>query len=206
MLLNLHQKLPTMFVFSWALQEAWRMETNWMLFISESTLQNTPVVAQRSEFGKHTREWGASGHRHTREASLVSNSWNIPTCGHSPCLTPEPLVLHLNHLLVQDLKQTENCARCTLRCPTEIFLKVVQGLTDRAIRCLWDSSVSHLKPRGLCFSGTVLSLTSKMDSGTSPNKVWVTEPKRFTRSDAKNWIWPARWLFLVPTSAGQTNY
>lgn len=77
-LINLHQKLLTTSAFGWALWEVWRMEASWMLFVSESTLQNTLIVAQRAEFGKHTRDWGALGHWHTREASLVSNSWKHP--------------------------------------------------------------------------------------------------------------------------------
>lgn len=121
---------------------------------------------------------------------------SILTFGHLLWPTLEPLVLHLKRLLrslqliVQCLKQTENCAGFTIKYPTEIFLKLVQGLTDKAIRCLWDSSVSHFKPRGFCFSSTVLSLIFKMENGTSPNEVWVTQPKYFTYSDAKDWGWP----------------
>lgn len=60
---------------------------------------------------------------------------SILTFGHLLWPTLEPLVLHLKRLLrslkliEQCLKQTENCAGFTVKYPTEIFLKLVQGLT-----------------------------------------------------------------------------
>lgn len=123
-----------------------------MLFISESTLQNTLIVAQRAEFGKHTRDWGALT---PGKPVWFQTTENILTFGHLLCPTLEPLVLHFNHLLrspqliVRHLKQTENCDKFTLNCPTLIFMTLVQGLTDKAIMCLWASSVSHFEPRGL---------------------------------------------------------
>lgn len=194
-LINLHQKLLTTSAFGWALWEVWIMEASWMLFVSESTLQNTPIVAQRAEFGKHTRDWGALGHWHTREASLVSNSRKHPrfwsfAVAHTGTFGAAPqkaLKIPATHSTVFKT----NWKLCWLYCKIPHWnVSEVSSRPNKAIRCLWDSSVTHFKPRGFCFSSTVLSLIFKMDSGTSPNEVWVTQPKYFTCSDAKDWGWP----------------
>lgn len=93
-------------------------------------------------------------------------------------------------------------------CP-QILLKLVQGLTDGAVRWLWDTSVSHFKPGGLCCSTTALSLISRMNAGAPPDKAihlqscWGPVMASLWH---KGWNRLARGFFLVSMSAGQANY
>lgn len=76
-----------------------------------------------------------------RQGRLVwfQTAENIPTFGHLPSLTLEPLVLYLNQLLgflqliVQRLKRTENSARFTLKYLTEIISKVDSGSSPNKV-------------------------------------------------------------------------